>query len=234
MTYAQPAPSAPEAPAQKRGNGIGLAALIVGIVAIVGSAIPIVNFVSIFLGAIALILGIIGLVLKGRKRGLAIAGTILGVLALIIGIATSALYASAANSISKAIESSEPLSSGAPAEATPEDQTPAAEEAGDPAGARTVKYEVTSDGATLNSVTYLTVNDGASSQQQDNAVAAPWSKEIAIQDAGLFTSSIFSLVAQAGDGATTITCKITADGKVIQEATSTGPYAVATCSGSAD
>ncbi|MCJ1713234.1 MmpS family transport accessory protein [Curtobacterium sp. VKM Ac-2922] len=228
-----PAPAPVQAPQERRSNGLGLASLIVGIVAIVGSAIPIVNFVSIFLGVIALVLGIIGLVLKGRRRGLAIAGTILGGLALIIGIVTASFYATAADSISKAIESSSPLSSEAAAAPSDEASADASDTTSDDATPRTVRYEVTSDDASLTNVTYLTFNDGASSMQQDNATAAPWSKDIAIKDDGLFQTSMFSLVAQAGANATTITCKITADGKTIQEATSTGPYAVATCSGTA-
>lgn len=35
------------------------------------------------------------------------------------------------------------------------------------------------------------------SQQQDNSTAAPWSKDITINSQGLFTTSLFSLVAQA-------------------------------------
>lgn len=231
MTEYQPAPVPPQPTTEKRSNPLGLTSLIIGIVAIVGCAIPIVNFVSIFLGIVALILGIIGLVMKGRRRGLAIAGSILGLIALIVGITTASVYASAVDSISKAIETSSP----APSDAAAAPSDDASEESSAPAAAatRTVHYEVTSDGKTLGTVTYLTVNNGQSSQAQDNATAAPWSKDIEIKDEGLFTSSIFSLVAQAGEGATTITCKITADGKTIQESTSTGPYAVATCSGSA-
>jgi hypothetical protein len=233
MSEYQAAPTtAPPSP-EKRSNGLGLASLIVGIVAIVGSAIPIVNFVSIFLGIVALVLGVIGLVLKGRRRGLAIAGTILGLLALIIGISTSAIYAKAADSISKAIETASPAPSDAAAAPTEGDSADSSQPAAAAPSTRTVHYEVTSDGATLNNVTYLTVNDGKSAQAQDNATAAPWSKDVEIKDESLFSSSLFSLVAQAGEGATTITCKITADGKTIQESTSTGPYAVATCSGTA-
>lgn len=236
MTEYQSAPYAPQQPAPKRSNPLGLTALIVGIVAIVGCAIPIVNFVSIFLGFVALVLGIIGLVQKNRPRGLAIAGSILGVISLVVGIATASFYASAAEGISKALESAAPSTSEASVAPSEAAATPSesASESSAASSNRTVHYEVTSDGATLSSVTYLTINNGASSQQQDTATAAPWSKDIAIEDEGLFTSSVFSLVAQAGDGATTITCKITADGKTIQESTSTGPYAVATCSGTAN
>lgn len=110
MTDYQTAPAA--APTQsKRSNPLGLTALIVGIVAIVGCAIPIINFVSIVLGLVAVVLGIIGLVQKGRTRGLAIAGTILGALALIVGITTASIYAAAVDSVSKALETSAPAAS---------------------------------------------------------------------------------------------------------------------------
>lgn len=95
-----PAPG-PEAaygyPQQSQGprtNGLGVAALVVGIVAIVLAMIPFLGMVAFFLGPIAVILGVIGLFLKNRKRGMAITGTILGVLAVVIaGIWTAALSA---------------------------------------------------------------------------------------------------------------------------------------------
>lgn len=241
MAEYQPAPVMPDQTPPKRSNPLGLTALIIGIVAIIGSAIPIVNFVSIFLGIVAVILGIIGLVQKNRTRGLAIAGTILGAIALIVGIITASIYAAAFNSVSDALETSAPAASDQAAAsdpAVPSEAAAPSDEASDAAaapatGGRTVHYEVTSDGKTLNSVTYLTFNNGASSTAQANETAAPFSKDVKIEDDGLFESSLFSLVAQAGQDATTITCKITADGKTIQESTSTGPYAVATCSGSA-
>lgn len=107
MTNFQPAPATPQS-APKRSNPLGLTALIVGIVAIVGCAIPIVNFVSIFLGIVAVILGIVGLVQKNRTRGLAIAGLILGGIALLVGIITASIYAAAVDSVSKALETTAP------------------------------------------------------------------------------------------------------------------------------
>jgi hypothetical protein len=73
----------------KRSNGLGVAALVVGIVAAVFSIIPLV-------GMVAIILGIIALMLKNRKKGMAIAGTILGVVSLIVaGMMTAAIGAAA-------------------------------------------------------------------------------------------------------------------------------------------
>ena len=116
---------------------------------------------------------------------------------------------------------------------SPTDEDSPAPAVTEESASRVVTYEVTGDGTKAGSITYLTFNGGSSSQQQEMDAAIPWTKEVAIDDPGLFTSSIFSLVAQAGDG-TTISCKITADGEVIQEATSTGQYSVVTCSGSAE
>lgn len=58
--------------------------MVLGIISAVISFIPILNQGSFILGAVAVILGIVGLVLKGRKRGGAIAGLILGIVSIII------------------------------------------------------------------------------------------------------------------------------------------------------
>jgi hypothetical protein len=79
---------------EKKGNGAGVAALVVGIVAAVLAVIPLLGMVAFLLGPVAIILGIIGLFLKNRKKGTAIAGAILGVVSLIIaGIMTAAISA---------------------------------------------------------------------------------------------------------------------------------------------
>jgi hypothetical protein len=113
--------------------------------------------------------------------------------------------------------------------ADPADSAAPAEEA---AASRTVVYEVTSDAGTAGNVTYLTFNNGGSGQEQATEAPLPFSKTIDLEDDGMFESSIFSLTAQASADATTISCKITADGKVVAEQTSTGQYAVVSCSGS--
>lgn len=98
------------------------------------------------------------------------------------------------------------------------------------ADGRSILYEVESDGETA-SVTWMSVDGGSVGQQQDTAAALPWSDTITVDD-GLFSSSVFSLVAQASETATTITCRITVDGEVVSEQTSQGAFSVATCSGS--
>lgn len=112
---------------------------------------------------------------------------------------------------------------------TAKDATPAVEEE---QVANTVTYEVTSDGPTASSVTYMTLNNGGTGQEQATDAALPFTKELTLEDGGAFSTNVFSLVAQAAEGATTISCKITAKGEAIAEQTSTGEYAVVSCSGS--
>lgn len=92
-----------------------------------------------------------------------------------------------------------------------------------------VVYTVETDAGTINNVTYTTLNGKNIGQEQANGTAAPFSKTMQVEDS-FFNN--YSVTAQAAEGATSITCRITADGKVVSEQTSTGQFAVVTCSGS--
>jgi Host cell surface-exposed lipoprotein len=93
------APGAPGGPAipasglagRKRKAGLGTWALVLGIVGILFALVPHTSGFGIFLAVIALILGGIGLLLKG---GRALAGTVLGGIALILGIIFLSVYGS--------------------------------------------------------------------------------------------------------------------------------------------
>ena len=86
-------PHQPQPLAQK-GNGLAVAALVLGIIALVFCWIPFLNVLSIILGLIGLGLGVPELVgaLRGRRsgKGMAITGVILSVVAIIVAIAISA------------------------------------------------------------------------------------------------------------------------------------------------
>lgn len=86
----------------------------------------------------------------------------------------------------------------------------------------TIVYEVVSDG-TLASVTYF---DELSAEKQDIDVTAPWSKTVV----NTATVPIAGLGAQTNG--TSVTCRITVDGVVADEKTSTGQYAVVDCNAS--
>lgn len=79
----QPAP----APARSGGiNGLGLASLIVGIVALAVSWVPFIGLLGVVVGIVGVVLGILGIALqkyRGR-RALAIAGTIVSGLAMVL------------------------------------------------------------------------------------------------------------------------------------------------------
>lgn len=95
--------SAPES-RQTRGNGFGIAALVLGIVTMAGFAIPFLNFVTIGTGVAGLALGIIGLMIKFRPRKAAIAGVILSALGLILSIVLVIVYAAALSGAAKAFD----------------------------------------------------------------------------------------------------------------------------------
>jgi hypothetical protein len=84
--YAPPQPVAPK-------NGLGIAALVLAVVALLSVATV---FAPIILGAVAVVIGTVG---RGRvKRGIAdnggvaIAGTVLGGLAIVVGLAFIAIW----------------------------------------------------------------------------------------------------------------------------------------------
>ncbi len=103
----QPAPAA--AP---KTSGLGIASLVLGIVAIIGSWVPILNNFSAILAFIGLVLGIIGIVTisksKGAKsgKGVAVAGTVISIVAIVVVLATQSLYGKAIDSASESWDKS--------------------------------------------------------------------------------------------------------------------------------
>ncbi|WP_370413176.1 DUF4190 domain-containing protein [Streptomyces fradiae] len=105
-----PHPQTP-APAVMR-NGLGTAALILGIIGTLSGFIPLLFWLAGILGVIALILGLVG---KGRvkrgeanNKGVAVTGTILGLASLVLSVVgvviTVTAVSEAADEINKAID----------------------------------------------------------------------------------------------------------------------------------
>jgi hypothetical protein len=86
--YGGPPPVAPPSGV----NGLAIASIIVGGVAFIGAFIPFLNYAVWFVALVGLVLGIIALVRKGRSKGLAIGGTILSGVALILSIVLAIVY----------------------------------------------------------------------------------------------------------------------------------------------
>lgn len=92
----QPQPRAPYHH-RKPVSGLAVTGLVLGIIALLISWIPIINNLAFILGIIGLIFAIIGIVKtkrdsQRRGRGMAIAGTVLSVISLLIVIGTQSLY----------------------------------------------------------------------------------------------------------------------------------------------
>ncbi|GAB3683229.1 DUF4352 domain-containing protein [Saccharopolyspora tripterygii] len=89
-----------QAPVQPR-NGMGTAALVLGILGLLLAWIPIIGFIGFILGALAIVLGIVGIVRArgGRATNLVVAavGTGLGGLAFVLSIVVFGLFATAVN-----------------------------------------------------------------------------------------------------------------------------------------
>lgn len=120
----------------KRGRGLAIAALVVGIIGFLTGLLPV---VGALIGAVAIILGIIALA-KKQSKGMAITGLVLGAVALIASIAMTAGVANLASNPRPrpaAVESAAP--SDAPpseeASAPPAEPSAPAEEPSDPPAA---------------------------------------------------------------------------------------------------
>ncbi len=69
---------------EKKNTGLGIACLVLGIIAFITCFVPYVNVISYILALIAIIFAIITFVNKQAKKGLAIGGIILSIIAIII------------------------------------------------------------------------------------------------------------------------------------------------------
>lgn len=214
MSDLQSPPAFPAAPAPqpepKRGNGFGIAALVLGIVTVVGFAIPFVNYAAIATGAIGIVFAILGLVAKGRSRGTSIAGLVLSGIGLVLSIVMVVVYSAIFFGVSKAVDDS--------------NKAAAAE--------HTVTYTVTGD-STDSDITWSTYTDGASGTEQASDAALPWTKEVTVKGSTEgFSFNSFTLSAMNGETGGDITCEIKVDGEVVSTKTASGQYASATCTGS--
>lgn len=99
-------------------------------------------------------------------------------------------------------------------------------QAGMGGGPATVLYEVTGPEST-NNITYSA--GGTAQIAQENGAAAPWTKTVEFAEGSFRVASLTAQNAGSGD----ITCRITVDGEVVSETTSSGEYAVVTCNSEA-
>lgn len=82
------------------GQGLGVAALILGIISFIVALIPCVGILAVFTAIVSVVLGAIGLSQANRNdspKGLAIGGLILGVVALLVAVLWLAFFANVAD-----------------------------------------------------------------------------------------------------------------------------------------
>ena len=95
--YMAPPPHYGPPPPMQLKNGLGITSLVLAVVGLLSVWVPVVNFVSIVLGLVAIVIGFIarGRVKRGTANngGVAIGGIVLGGLAIIVGLAFIALWA---------------------------------------------------------------------------------------------------------------------------------------------
>lgn len=191
--------------AVRRGNGLGVASLIVGIIGLVLCCIPFAAYGGLVLVVIGLILGIIGLIMKHRAKGTAIAGTIISGVGLIIGIVMAIVTAGIVAGLGAAVTN---LNEQLNAE-------------------HTVVYEVTGTVGTA-SVSF-NVPDGDSSVSESNTeTPIPFTKTFT--STGAF--NLYSVSASAMVDGAELVCKITVDGVVVKEDRASGSVQLVTCIGS--
>ena len=177
-------------------NGIGLAALIIGGVAFAGSFLPVVNYFSGLLAVVGLVLGIVAWTLKGRRKLLAVLGTIVSLLALALSITLATFYtAGFVNGIGGLFSDND-----------------------GPARQVSLVYEVTGEAGTTASITHATFTDGSPMEEQLPTATLPFYEETTVTVGGEQSFSSYTVTAVA-EGAS-LTCTITLDGEVIEEQTS--------------
>ncbi|CAQ02995.1 DUF4190 domain-containing protein [Clavibacter sepedonicus] len=234
MTFRYAPEPEPTAPRERKSfNGVGLAALIVGVLSLVGSVIPILNYVSGFLAVVGIVLGIVGLILRDRPKGMAFGGLILSVVALILSIVLAIVYtAGIVTAITGAVEESEARSSAGAADDV------------------RFTYELEGTGGTTSAAAvWVTSVGGSLGTEQDLAATLPFTREIIVPDSAGFDSASFAISGTVGvDGAATdgstidgstidgggIVCRILVGTTVVAEQTATGTGASVACTATAE
>lgn len=193
-----PSPGLPGPAAGKSMNGLAIAGFVLALLGFLGSFIPVVNIFAMGLAVLGLILAGIGLAKSaklGAGKGLAIAGLILGVLALIFSIAINAVFVKTVNDAADEATTSQVQAPGTSADQDAPEGANAAGEVGRtrsnpaPLGAEltsadrewivTINTVTTTDRDSLGQTpkaghTLLVVNVTATYKGDDEQGATPW------------------------------------------------------------
>jgi hypothetical protein len=205
----------PQQPVGKSTSGMSVTALVLGIVSIAFSFIPIINNAAIILGVIGLVFGIIAIVKTGKNgkktgSGIAIAGTILAIVAVIISFALQASWSASLDDASKQMDKiSKDI------DAQTDGKT----------SAKSVKLEATS--AAQGDVMWGTMSGSTS----DDEFGTTWSKTLSGKDAQkVYSVTVTNANYDNPSSSDKVSCTITVDGKKAVHQEATGKSASVTCS----
>jgi hypothetical protein len=179
----------------KRANPIGLTALIVGGIALLASLIPLVNYFSGLIALAGLILGIVAWTLKGRKKTVAVLGTIVSLVALASSIFFAAFYTAGLASFITGL--------------VPNGISPAKD--------ISVVFEVTGDDGATATIGYSAIADSGEEDASFPDEPLPFTKDLVASIGGETAFSGFTLTAVSTNLESTVTCTITVDGDVVEE-----------------
>jgi hypothetical protein len=232
MTTTEPQPSfeppvGTEEP--RRFNGVGLAALIVGAVALLLAFLPFGSFAAFLPALAAIVLGIVGLALRNRRRGMAVAGLILGGVALVVAIVLSVI--AAIGIVGQTAAGIERLRSDLPTDFPtdfPSDESVTANPPIEPSesaspglslapGHHTVVYTVSGSGtATVNYATFAGGDTEASAGKQHEL---PFRRTVTADTTEGNRFASFTVGATQIEPKEPVTCTITVDGAVVSRQT---------------
>jgi hypothetical protein len=156
----QPYPPVPQYEQPKKGAGLAIASMVLGIIALLLSWVPIVNNLAAVLGVIGLGLGIPAL-LRARRgthggKGVAITGLVTSAVAIALVIATQAFYSAVIDEVERSIDEelnsapSDTATSDLAEPATGEETAPTAEVVPLGVPAQIADYQVTVDAVELD------------------------------------------------------------------------------------
>lgn len=203
--------------AQNKFNVFGLISLIAGGLGILLGLIPFIGVIAAFLGFAGLVLGILGLVLKNfnARKGLAIAGTIVSVIAIIVGIANPIVWTNI-------------ITSSAPTSSTDYSSTYSTYTSDYDTADRQVQVvlTVTSDGPV--DIDYNISNgmysgtDAVDKSEALFAQSSPWTTTMDMGIQTEYDGSSVSLRASTDSYDDNVSCEVTVDGIVVVQDSSKG------------
>jgi hypothetical protein len=195
----QYAPNPPHQTPAKPSNGLGTAGFVVGLIGLLISFIPLIGVVAWPLVVLGIVFSAVGISKAVKGRATNKGLSIAGLVVSVIGLVVCIVWAMVVKTASDEIN----------------------EEANREA---VIVYEVTGDAANVD-VTYSVFNEDDFSTKDETVATLPWTKEVKTK--GYVKEG--QLIVTTGEAGGTVTCKITVDGKEVETATATGPFAMATC-----